>query len=151
MRLSFTCDQNLSITSSLNIVGLYSFFNQPISDEVSIEIESNIEWTVEFNSSNGNFITLRANYSNGDGRYIDVVYSGSRNAAHNHPVIGRLLAQLVPTARLVSVESSTPEVPWYTTKAIESGLELDRKDRDWNHFSYWRHLVNEKEIVKSGN
>ena len=143
MKLSFTADQ-MAWGRSVEIIedGIY-LSTAGASDNLQLSVSSNIEWSVEFVSSAGNSLKLNAGYDNTGAKFIDVMYEGTRTALHSHKVIGRLMAELVPTARLVTCESTNPEVPWYTTKAIEEGLALPPQERNWNQFSYWRNLVKE--------
>lgn len=141
MDLFFTAD-TISWQRVVEIVedGIYLNTSKP-TDFLQITITSSLIWGVQFVTSPGNRIFLGAKYDNTGAKFIDVMYEGTRTALHSHKVIGRLMAELVPTAREVVMQTSTPEVPWYTTKAIEEGLALPPQERDWNQMSYWRSLV----------
>ena len=146
MILSFISD-NIDIYQVFNIVQHNIYLGDtPNGDVFEIDVSSKLIWDMKFASSAANSIKLHASYDNTGEKYTDVYFEGTRTALHTNPVIGKLMRLLAPTARFVGCESTTPEVPWYTTKAIEKGLTIDPTDQGWNQFSYWRNVV--KEVKK---
>ena len=144
MRLSFISD-NIDIYQVFDIVQHNIYLGDtPNGDVFEIDISSKLIWDMKFASSAANSIKLHASYDNTGEKYTDVYFEGSRTVLHTNPVIGKLMRLLAPTARFVVCESTTPKIPWYTTKAIEEGLTIDPADQGWNQFSYWRSLVKEE-------